>query len=97
LLGAPDDLTLATLADKVVKGRLNVRQTEALVRAAKQAKVEGDGRKKPTKSASVRDLEQRIERKLGTRSEVRDRDGKGEIVVHYSSWDELDRILELLL
>ncbi len=97
LLGAPDDLTLATLADKVVKGRLNVRQTEALVRAAKQAKVEGDGRKKPTKSASVRDLEQRIERKLGTRSEVRDRDGKGEIVVHYASWDELDRILELLL
>ncbi len=99
LLGAPDELTLATLADKVVKGRLNVRQTEALVRAAKQAKdpdASGGG-KKPSKSASVRDLEQRLERKLGTRSEVRDKDGKGEIAIKYASWDELDRILDLLL
>jgi ParB family transcriptional regulator, chromosome partitioning protein len=97
LLGAPDDLTLATLADKVVKGRLNVRQTEALVRAAKQAKAAPGGAPKPAKSASVRDLEQRLERKLGTRCEVKDRDGKGEIMVRYASWDELDRILELLL
>lgn len=97
LLGAPDDLTLATLADKVVKGRLNVRQTEALVRAAKGEQSPSGGPKKPTKSASVRDLETRLERKLGTRCEVRDKDGNGEIVVKYSSWDELDRILELLL
>jgi ParB family transcriptional regulator, chromosome partitioning protein len=98
LLGAPDDLTLATLADKVVKGRLNVRQTEALVRAAKQAKgAPGKPANPAVKSASVRDLEQRLERKLGTRCEVKDRDGKGEILVRYASWDELDRILELLL
>jgi ParB family transcriptional regulator, chromosome partitioning protein len=97
LLGAPDDLTLATLADKVVKGRLNVRQTEALVRAAKQAKAAPGNAPKPAKSASVRDLEQRLERKLGARCEVRDKDGKGEILVRYASWDELDRILELLL
>jgi ParB family chromosome partitioning protein len=97
LLGAPDELTLATLADKVVKGRLNVRQTEALVRAAKQEKGTAGGPKKSGKSASVRDLEGRLERKLGTRCEVRDKDGKGEILVKYSSWDELDRILELLL
>ena len=97
LLGAPDDLTLATLADKVVKGRLNVRQTEALVRAAKRDKTEKTDGKQPGKSASVRDLEQRLERKLGTRCEVRDKDGKGEILVKYSSWDELDRLLDLLL
>jgi ParB family chromosome partitioning protein len=97
LLGAPDELTLATLADKVVKGRLNVRQTEALVRAAKQQKGDGGSPKKPNKTAGVRDLEGRLERKLGTRCEVRDKDGKGEIVVKYSSWDELDRILESLL
>lgn len=96
LLGAPDELTLATLTDKVVKGRLNVRQTEALVRSAKHKQPENGG-KKPGKSASVRDLEQRLERKLGTRCEVRDKDGKGEISVKYASWDELDRILDLLL
>jgi hypothetical protein len=35
--------------------------------------------------------------KLGARCEVRDKDGKGELLVRYASWDELDRILELIL
>jgi len=38
-----------------------------------------------------------LERKLGTRVAVRDRAGKGEISITYGSWDELDRLLELLL
>ena len=45
----------------------------------------------------MRDLELRLERKLGTKCEVRDRDGKGEISVKYSSLDELDRLLDLIL
>jgi len=97
LLGAPDEQALNQLADKVLRGRLSVRQTENLVRNAKA----GRGGKGPTgklgKSASVRDLETRLERKLGARCEVRDKDGKGELIVRYGSWDELDRILELIL
>jgi ParB family chromosome partitioning protein len=94
LLGAPDDSTLESLADKVVKGRLSVRQTESLVRGAKG----GDsGKKTKQKSANVRDIEVRLERKLGTRVELRDREGAGEIVLKYSSWDELDRILSTIL
>ncbi len=95
LLGAPDELAIATLADKVVKGRLSVRQTEALVRAAKAAK--GAPGKSRGKSPATRDLEMRLERKLGTKCEVRDRDGRGEITVKYASLDELDRLLDLLL
>jgi ParB family chromosome partitioning protein len=45
----------------------------------------------------VRDIEGRLEKRLGTRVELRDRDGAGEIVVKYGSWDELDRLLEDLL
>jgi len=98
LLGAPDELTLATLADKVIKGRLSVRQTEALVRNAKAAAGAGQkGGRKSGKSPAVRDLELRLERKLGTKCEVRDRDGKGEIGIRYSSFDELDRILDSIL
>jgi ParB family transcriptional regulator, chromosome partitioning protein len=98
LLGAPDDATLAALAERVLKGRLNVRQTEALVRSAKKPSGKGKtgGAGRGDKSASVRDLELRLERKLGTRCEVRDKDGKGEIVVKYSSFDELDRILDVI-
>ncbi len=98
LLGAPDEPSLQQLAEKVSRGRLSVRQTEALVRGAKAEKGgKGEARGAKTKSASVKDLESRLERKLGARCEVRDRDGKGELLVRYSSWDELDRILDLIL
>lgn len=96
LLGAPDEKSLQELAQKVLRGKLSVRQTEALVREGKQKKPGAD-RDPARKSASVRDLEQRLSRKLGTRCEVRDTEGKGQVVVHYASLDELDRLLEVLL
>jgi ParB family chromosome partitioning protein len=100
LLGAPDDATLAALAEKVVRGKLSVRQTEELVRAAKAgkaAKKPGAAAEGSSKSASVRDLESRLARRLGTKVEVKDREGKGELVVRYTSLDELDRILDIIL
>jgi ParB family chromosome partitioning protein len=101
LLGAPDEATLAALAEKVVRGKLSVRQTEELVRAAKAGKSgkksAAGGATGSNKSASVRDLETRLQRRLGTAVEVKDREGKGELVVRYSSLDELDRILDIIL
>jgi ParB family chromosome partitioning protein len=95
LLGAQDERTLVSLAEKVSRGRLSVRQTESLVRASKRAARPGAG--PAAKSASVRDLEARLSKKLGTLCRVRDSKGRGVIVVRYSSLDELDRLLELLL
>jgi ParB family chromosome partitioning protein len=98
LLGAPDDKILAELAEKTVRGRLSVRQTEALVRSAKDGKTplttRGGGKEKP---ANVRDLEARLSKRLGTKVEVREREGKGEILIKYASWDELDRLLDVIL
>jgi ParB family transcriptional regulator, chromosome partitioning protein len=100
LLGAPDDKLLSDLAEKVVRGRLSVRQTEALVRSAKDGKptlgARGAGATKD-KPANVRDLEARLTKRLGTKVEVREKDGKGEILIKYASWDELDRLLDVLL
>ncbi len=95
LLGVADAARIAELAEKVLRGRLNVRQTEALVRGAKAKN--GDGTSPAQKSAGTRDLEQRLARKLGARCEVRDSKGKGEIRIRYASLDELDRIVELIL
>jgi ParB family transcriptional regulator, chromosome partitioning protein len=98
LLGAPSDEVLTELADKVVRGHLSVRQTESLVRGTKaKAGVDAKGGPPKPKSANVRDIEGRLERRLGTRVELRDRDGAGEIVLKYTSWDELDRLIEELL
>ncbi|HSC87536.1 MAG TPA: ParB/RepB/Spo0J family partition protein [Polyangiaceae bacterium] len=101
LLGIDDAARMADLAEKIVRGRLSVRQTEELVRGAKGSKSgggkSGGGKSSDGKSASVRDLEKRLERKLGTPCEVADKEGKGRITIQYSSLDELDRILDLIL
>lgn len=97
LLGIDSDAQMAEIAQKVINGRLSVRQTEALVRAAKDGSGKKGTAKKKSKSASVRDLEKRLERKLGARCEVSDKEGKGELKIRYGSLDELDRILDLIL
>jgi ParB family chromosome partitioning protein len=93
LLGASDDHAMSQLAELAIKRRMSVRQLEAEVRSLKRDK----GGEKKSKTASVRDLEQRLSRALGTRCELKDRAGKGAILIRYSSLDELDRLLERLL
>jgi ParB family chromosome partitioning protein len=97
LLGVESEKQMAEVANKVVNGRLSVRQTEELVRGAKAKAGGKPGGVAKSKTASVRDLEKRLERKLGARVEVKDTNGKGQLVVRYGSLDELDRILELIL
>jgi ParB family chromosome partitioning protein len=96
ILGAPTDASMADIAEKAARGKLPVRKVEALVRAAKDKANGVVPKPKEVKSASIRDLEARLMRKLGTRTEVRDADGKGEIAISYGSLDELDRIIAQL-
>ncbi len=98
ILGAPTDDSMSDIADKAVRGRLPVRKVEELVRHARSPKEGASGKDPkasdaPAKSPGIKDLEARLMRRLGTKVEVRDRDGKGELVVSYASLDELDRIL----
>lgn len=95
LLGETDPKRLEALADRVMRDGLSVRATEALVRKQKSeaAKPAGEG----GKSASVRDLETRLARALGTRVEIRERGKGGELVVPYADLDALDRLLDRLL
>jgi ParB family chromosome partitioning protein len=82
-------------AKRVVTGQLSVRQVEALVRKAKQ-EVRPAAPAPLRRSASVRDLERRLERALATRVQVLDHGGRGTIEIHWGSLDELDRLLAQL-
>lgn len=92
LLGTPDEKSMLQLAELAVRKKLSVRQIEAEVRGAREGKS-----KDKAKTPSIRDLENRLARKLGARCEVKDADGKGHLRIHYKDLDELDRILDLLL
>lgn len=93
LLGA-DPGKIEDLAQQVVRGRLNVRAAEALVRSAKKGR--GSAPKPAMKSSAVRDLETRMTRAAGTKVVLRgtNADGsKGEVTIPYENLDHLDRIL----
>ncbi len=92
LLGVADPSRMEELAERVLRGRMSVRQCEALVRGVK-AKKGGKGSAATGKSSSVRDLEQRLTRAAGTKVEVKDKGNKGEIVIPYADLDHLDRVL----
>ncbi len=97
LLGAEGD-TIESLAERVIRGKMSVRATEALVRMSKKS---GSGGKPPTihapeKSASVRDLERRLSQTMGMQVEVRDDGNRGEVVIPYADLDALDRIIARL-
>lgn len=104
LLGAPSDKVMADVAERTVHGKLPVRKVEALIKAAKEkeSRVAVNGEEDPGeqkrggKSPAIKDLEARLMRRLGTRVEVRDAGGRGELGITYGSLDELDRIIALL-
>jgi len=98
LLALATDQDMEKAAREVVARALSVRATEALVKK-RQAGAPAPRKPAPQKTASVRDLEERLTRALGgpvTLTE--DAPGKaGRIEIRYLDLDHLDRLLEKLL
>lgn len=96
LLGAAEQQQI-TLAKKVVRERLSVRQTEALV---KRSSDNDQGKKTPAKTRkdpNITQLEQSLADRLGARVQIQhSQRGSGKLVVNYSTLEELDGILEHL-
>ena len=101
LLGLPDG-QIEAVADKVIRGKLSVRRTEELVRGARTKKASAKDSRTGTdasdaKTPTIKDLETRLTRALGTRVLVRDQGNKGEVAIPYADLDALDRLLDKLL
>ena len=94
LLGAGSEPAMERLAREAISKGWSVRETE---RKARAAAAESPKATKQQKSANVRDLEERLTRSMGARVTVADRKGKGHLNIAFSSYDELDRLLEVLL
>jgi ParB family chromosome partitioning protein len=98
LLGFEDNAAIERAAARVVQKQLSVRQTEELVR---RERIGGPVKKPttaPAATASSRDLEQKLERALGTKVRlVQKTPQAGKIEVDYHSLDQLDAVLVKLL
>ena len=92
LLSIKDDNEIYEAAEYAIKNRLTVREVEDYVR-----NLLGNTKKKPTrtivhKDPWVKDLEERLQRKLGTEVNL----SKKSLAISYTDTDDLNRILEIL-
>ncbi len=98
LLQANSSTNMVSLARLVASKSLSVRETERRSRmTASNSKNEGAKAKSATASQEVRSLVERLQRALGARVKIVDRKGKGRMEIAYTSYDELDRILDKIL
>jgi ParB family chromosome partitioning protein len=94
LLGLENPETIQKIAARVLRDSLSVRATEALVRS-----LTGGAKKKPSntpdrESPAIRDLVNRLQRRLGCRCRVVPKsDVSGTVEIDYTSLAELDGIL----
>lgn len=95
LLALPTPQAQEAALQSILKHGLNVRQTEELVR-----KILGQ---RPTPMAKtqlpahLKDLEDRLRNRLGTKVSLRTRGKRGTLVIHFYSDEELDSLVQLIL
>ncbi len=82
------------LRDRVIKQGLSVRQLETLVRRKRSPKP--TRKSDPEVGNYIRSLETEIRRTLGTKVEIKQRGKGGQIVLHFYSQEELDRLIDQL-
>jgi ParB family chromosome partitioning protein len=93
LLGLADDIDRLSLAERVIREDLSVREVENLVREGRTAPKR---RTSPRKPPQVMALESELRGILGTKVQIQDRRGKGRILIEYYSPEDFERLLETL-
>lgn len=87
---------------KVLEGRLSVRETEALAKGVEEGGTVEQAPKTqkpaPPKSADLRTLEETLQHSLGTKVAIKTlkNPAKGSIQIHFYSFDDFERIVNLL-
>lgn len=97
ILGLEDERQMADLARAAAEHGLSVRVVEERVRT-RQAPSSGTGAKQPAPVPHLLQLEEELQRTLGTAVRIRVQRGEtGRIEIPFYNPDDFDRVLELLL
>ncbi len=98
LLSAPSVSVMKKLGHAAAAKGWSVREAERRARRAARGDGGATKKKASAKSANVRDLEQRLSHALGSTTTIHE-SGKerGQVRISYSSFDELDRLIDKLV
>lgn len=97
LLGLPNEEMQRLLAERIVKEKLSVRETEKLVKKLTSNTPKKTKARDYQKEAILGNLSEQLKVILGTKVSITEKGkSKGKIEIEYYSDDELNRIFEML-
>ncbi|MCL4176842.1 MAG: ParB/RepB/Spo0J family partition protein [Verrucomicrobia bacterium] len=99
ILGLTDPNLQKLAADRVLRQTLNVRQTENLVTQLQNQSAAAPSPGKARKRAAdphVDQLQTQLRERMGTKVELRYRQGRGVLNIHFFNDDDLERVLGIL-
>jgi ParB family chromosome partitioning protein len=91
LLGLSSATAQIKAAQKIAQGKISVRETEEIIRFQKVAGV-----KDMKKAPEIADLEERLQKHLGSKAEIKRKRQGGTIEISYYNDEDLGRILETI-
>jgi len=95
LAGISDEGKLKTLADKIIREKLSVRETEKIVSDWKTV-LHGVKKKISKQDAELVTLSEDLQRRFGTKVRISGKPSKGKIEIHYFTLKDLERIVSIL-
>lgn len=96
LLTLIDANWIPNIAQIAIDKQLSVKQLEELVSKTNAPASEREPTAPPKIDPNVRAAQMELERLLGLRVQIRDRKGKGKIMIEYSTLEDFDRVVEML-
>jgi ParB family chromosome partitioning protein len=83
-------------AQRVVGRSLSVRQTEAYVQELldPSRKAKKGPKEPPSVDPNVRDAQERLQRALGLKVTIEDRNGRGKVIIEYARLEDFDTLME---
>ena len=96
LLGLESPETILKAAQKVIALSLSVRQTESYVQGLlnPEKKLKGEEKAKEPLDPNVREARDLLQRALGLKVSIEDKNGKGRVIIEYSRLEDFDALLE---
>ncbi len=95
LNGRPD---LEKVAGKIASLSLSVRQTETMVQGIlnPETKEKKEPKPEPPADPNVREVKDRLQRALGLKVTIEDKNGRGKVIIEYARLEDFDVLLEHL-
>ena len=85
-------------AQRIIGLSLSVRQTETYVQGLlhPERATKKDAKPEPPVDPNVREVQERLQRALGLKVSIEDRNGRGKVIIEYAKLEDFDTLLEQL-